>query len=264
MSRPNSLIEFSSQVMKRPGFHIETIAQVLSRTLENSCVCGSTVMPVILVRVWSVRQSVGLRFSALLGGPVVNPSFLQFIARACRTCSNMRQCVYLRPILSPLPSKARTPTTTISSTNKHLTLTLMSHTHPAASSSSSNFQLIINNALNKYKKRTKNDLLSHPLAVQLQNCDSPSAIFAILQEQLQGPDESRSTDERWIKWLDPTVNVLYAFSSILGAGVGLVCIRKNTCLRSALSFISQLFSPGSVIFAGVGVLLSVCIVISFA
>ncbi|KAH9993975.1 hypothetical protein BJV77DRAFT_328883 [Russula vinacea] len=218
----------------------QTIAQVLSRTLENSCVCDSTVMPVILVRVWSVRQSVGLRFSALLGGPVINPSFLQFIARACRTCSNMRQCVYLRPILSPLPSKARTPTTTISSTNKHLTLTLMSHTHPAASSSSSNFQLIINNALNKYKKRTKNDLLSHPLAVQLQNCDSPSAIFAILQEQLQGPDESRSTDERWIKWLDPTVNVLYAFSSILGAGVGL------------------LFSPGSVIFAGVGVLLSVC------
>ena len=177
----------------------------------------------------------------------------------------MRQCVYLRPILSPLSSKARTPTTTISSTNKHLALSLMSHTHPtAASSSSSNVQLIINNALNKYKKLTKNDLLSHPLAVQLQNCDSPSAIFAILQEQLQGPDQSRSTDERWTKWLDPTVNVLYAFSSILGAGVGLVCIRKNTCLRSALSFISQLFSPGSVIFAGVGVLLSVCIVINFA
>jgi hypothetical protein len=140
----------------------------------------------------------------------------------------------------------------------------MSHTHPtAASSSSSNFQLIINNALNKYKKRTKNDLLSHPLAVQLQNCNSPSAIFVILQEQLQGLDQSQSADERWTKWLDPTVNVIYAFSSILGAGVGLVCIRTNTCLRSALSFISQLFSPGSVIFAGVGVLLSVCIITNF-
>ena len=183
------------------------------------------------------------RFSALLGGPVINPSFLQFIARACRTCSNMRQCVYLRPILSPLSSKARTPTTTISSTNKHLALSLMSHTHPtAASSSSSNVQLIINNALNKYKKLTKNDLLSHPLAVQLQNCDSPSAIFAILQEQLQGPDQSRSTDERWTKWLDPTVNVLYAFSSILGAGVGLVCIRKNTCLRSALIYLAAILT----------------------
>ncbi|KAF8483006.1 hypothetical protein DFH94DRAFT_647558, partial [Russula ochroleuca] len=115
----------------------------------------------------------------------------------------------------------------------------MSHTHPtAASSSSFNFQIIINNALNKYKKRTKSDLLSHPLAVQLQTCDSPNAILVVLQEQLQGLDQSRSTDERWTKWLDPTVNVLYAFSSILGAGVGL------------------LFSPASVIFAGVGVLLS--------
>jgi hypothetical protein len=98
----------------------------------------------------------------------------------------------------------------------------MSHTQPTVASSS-NFQLIINNALNAYKKRTKKDLLSHPLAVQLQTCESSSAILAILQQQVQGLDQSRSGDERWTKWLDPTVNVLNAFSSILGAGVGLVC-----------------------------------------
>jgi hypothetical protein len=39
----------------------------------------------------------------------------------------------------------------------------MSHARPTASSSS-NFQLIIDNALDKYEKRTKNDLLVHPLA----------------------------------------------------------------------------------------------------
>jgi hypothetical protein len=55
---------------------------------------------------------------------------------------------------------------------------------------------MINNALNKYKKRTKNDLCEHPLAVQLQSCDSPSAILVVLQEQVQGLDQSRSTDER--------------------------------------------------------------------
>jgi hypothetical protein len=49
----------------------------------------------------------------------------------------------------------------------------MSHYHPTASSSS-NFQLIINNALKAYEKRTKEDLLAHPLAAQLQACNSPS------------------------------------------------------------------------------------------
>ena len=100
----------------------------------------------------------------------------------------------------------------------------MSHTHPTASSSS-RFQLIINNALDKYKKRTKNDLLAHPLAAQLQSCDSPSAILAIIQQQVQRLDQSRSSDERWSRWLDPTVNVLYTLSATVGAGVGLVCLR---------------------------------------
>ncbi|KAF8494847.1 hypothetical protein F5888DRAFT_606179 [Russula emetica] len=116
----------------------------------------------------------------------------------------------------------------------------MSHTQPTASSSSSssNFQLIINNALDKYKKRTKNDLRTHPLAARLQTCNSPAAIIAILQEQVQGLDQSPSSDERWSKWLDPTVNVLQAFSSILEAGA------------------SMAFPPANVIFAGVGILLS--------
>jgi hypothetical protein len=88
-----------------------------------------------------------------------------------------------------------------------------------------NFQLIINDALDTYKKRTKKDLRAHPLAVQLQTCGTPSAIIAVLQEQIRGLDQSRSTDERWTKWLDPTINVLYAFSGTVGAGVSLVCFR---------------------------------------
>ena len=139
----------------------------------------------------------------------------------------------------------------------------MSHTHPTAGSSSSsslsNFQRIINNALDTYKKRTRNDLCAHPLAAQLQACDSPTAILALLRQQVQGLDQSRSTDERWTKWLDPTVNVLSAFSDILGSGVSLVCFRSFTSLRLALLYMSQVFSPASVIFAGVGQLLSVCI-----
>ena len=103
----------------------------------------------------------------------------------------------------------------------------MSHAHPTApssSSSSSNFQLIINNALDAYKKRTQNDLLAHPLAAELQPCNTPSAILAVLQKQLQGLDQSRNSDDRWTRWLDPTVNVLFALSATLGEGVGLVCL----------------------------------------
>jgi hypothetical protein len=104
----------------------------------------------------------------------------------------------------------------------------MSHGHPTASSSynqASNFQLIINNALDAYKKRTKNDLLTHPLVTELQYCNSPSTILAVLHQQLQGLDQPRTSDERWTRWLDPTVNVLYTLSGTLGEGVGLVCIR---------------------------------------
>ncbi|KAF8476284.1 hypothetical protein DFH94DRAFT_683701 [Russula ochroleuca] len=112
----------------------------------------------------------------------------------------------------------------------------MSHSHLAASCSS-NFQLIINNALKAYEKQTKEDLLAHPLAAQLQACNSPGDIVTILQQQVQGLDQSRSSGDRWTKWLDPTVSVLYSLSETLGEGVSLV------------------FSPGKVIFAGVGVLL---------
>ena len=52
----------------------------------------------------------------------------------------------------------------------HHPFPFMSHPNPTASSSSnqvSNFQLIINNALDEYKKHTKKDLLAHPLVTKL-------------------------------------------------------------------------------------------------
>jgi hypothetical protein len=117
----------------------------------------------------------------------------------------------------------------------------MSHSHLAASSSS-DFQLIINTALKAYEKRTKRDLLAHPLASQLQACDSLDAILTILQQQVQGLDRSRS-DDRWTKWLDPTVNVLFAFSATLGAGVGLVSLRTCGYMRFALSYLLGRYCP---------------------
>ena len=92
--------------------------------------------------------------------------------------------------------------------------------HNQSSFTSSNFQLIFDNALKTYKKCTKKDLLKHPLADRLQACNSPSNILTVLQEQVQELNESQRSNT---KWLDPTVNVLHTFSEKLGEGVGSVC-----------------------------------------
>ena len=91
-----------------------------------------------------------------------------------------------------------------------------------ASSSSSRFQDIFEAALKSYQKQTKKDLLTHPLAPQLQDCDSTAAIIVILQDQVREFDKSHSGDERLTKWLGPTVNVLNAFSATISGGVSLV------------------------------------------
>ncbi len=118
----------------------------------------------------------------------------------------------------------------------------MSHTHTAAPASSPNFQLIFNNALEVYKKRTKSDLLAHPLAAQLRTCNSPSDVLLILQQQVEELNQSRNNNGRLTRWLDPTVNVLYAFSGALGEGVGLVCFMISDRLRSTLMLLLR-YSP---------------------
>jgi hypothetical protein len=140
----------------------------------------------------------------------------------------------------PFPSTQLSPSPSLRGLTAHA---LMSHIHPTATSSS-DFQLIINNALDTYKKRTKKDLLAHPFAARLRTCDSPAAVLAVLQEQVQGLDQTQRGDERWSKWLDPTVNVLFAFSETLRAGVGLVCLRTCARWRSDLLYVfGRYFRP---------------------
>jgi hypothetical protein len=107
-----------------------------------------------------------------------------------------------------------------SSLSPSLTILLMSHTQPTSTPTS--FQLIFDSALKTYKKRTNNDLLTHPLAGRLKACNSASSIRTVLQELVQELNESQRSNG---KWLDPTVNVLLAFSETLGEGVGSVCFR---------------------------------------
>jgi len=105
----------------------------------------------------------------------------------------------------------------------------MSHT-PTATTSTSNYQVIFDNALEAYRKKTKKDLRSHQLLPKLQTCNSPDAVVMLLRDQMLAIDPSRSTDrdvDRLTNWLSPTVHVLYTFSKIIGAGISPVSKRRS-------------------------------------
>ena len=94
--------------------------------------------------------------------------------------------------------------------------------------SSPHFRTIFVAAINAYEKKTNTDLFKHPLATQLQSCNSSGDILAVLHDKVYELDESRSYNERLSSWLGPTINVLYAFSVTLGQGVGLVSLDCST------------------------------------
>ena len=71
---------------------------------------------------------------------------------------------------------------------------------------------------------------------QLQTCNSPADILAILRTQVQQFEKSTSGDDKLTRWLNPTVNVLFAFSSAIGTGVGLVSPITTILPRSDLIF----------------------------
>jgi hypothetical protein len=100
----------------------------------------------------------------------------------------------------------------------------MSAVPSTSSISHSNFASIFNAALEKYKRKTKQDLAKHPLLPTLQSCDSPVAIITVLREQTPEFSQSQNSDDALTKWVAPTVNVLYSFSANLGGVGGLVNI----------------------------------------
>ena len=94
---------------------------------------------------------------------------------------------------------------------------------PSTSTSHSDFASIFDAALEKYKRKTKQDLAEHPLLPRLQSCRSPEAILTVLRDQNPGFGRSENGDDDGLgTWVAPTVNVLYSFSATIGGIVGLV------------------------------------------
>jgi hypothetical protein len=130
------------------------------------------------------------------------------------------------------------------------------------STSNPHFQPILEKALNEYKKKTKKDLITDPLAEEIRSCDSPEAILAILEGKANELNQSQSSDERLAKWLTPTVNVLNALSATFGQGVGTVSpsmLPYHNCPND----IFQIFPPTQIIFSGINILLVVSFLAKF-
>ena len=87
---------------------------------------------------------------------------------------------------------------------------------------SSNFNSILDAALTEYKKTTGKELLEHPLAIELKQCDSIGAISAILQGQAKEFERFRDGDQRLMRWINPIVDVLSTFSGTLSGVASMV------------------------------------------
>jgi hypothetical protein len=104
----------------------------------------------------------------------------------------------------------------------------MSSVNQPTDLSSSNFTRIFDAASNEYRRLTKHDLHTHPFAAVLDNCDSPDSVLNVFRKQAQAFDEFCKGDDRLMKWLDPTVHILFTFSGALGEGIALVSIKQHS------------------------------------
>jgi hypothetical protein len=85
----------------------------------------------------------------------------------------------------------------------------------------SNFQLIIDSLAN-YANQTGIDLSNNPFADKLQLSNSPDAIIELLHDREKAFKEYRDGNRKLISCLKPAVQVLHAFSGVLGESVSSV------------------------------------------
>ena len=128
--------------------------------------------------------------------------------------------------------------------------------HP---SSSSTFQSLFDVALQDYEKQTGTKLAHHPLATQLEACDSVDSVSSFLEERARAFHEFRGEDGKFTRSLKRVVHVLYTLSTnaALAESIGLVVCPKIPQKSHIPYETQQPFPPTKAIFAGFAVLLAV-------
>jgi hypothetical protein len=126
-----------------------------------------------------------------------------------------------------LPSTCQLRTAHRSSLLSHIS-TISDMSQP----SSITLKALFDAALQDYKVKTGNTLTDHPIAKQLETCESVNSITTILQEQARSFREFRENDGKLMKALSSSVDVLCApsISSALNEAVGLV-VRQKVLMR---------------------------------
>ncbi|KAF8496246.1 hypothetical protein F5888DRAFT_418419 [Russula emetica] len=120
----------------------------------------------------------------------------------------------------------------------------MSQNLPTADSSS-NYQVIFDNALKAYKTKTGKDLKSDPLLHRLETCNSPDAVLILLRRQIPGFDQPGSSDEKLTNWVNPVVNVLYNFSQTIGGAVALAYPPAGVIITGISSLLSAVLAASA-------------------
>jgi len=91
---------------------------------------------------------------------------------------------------------------------------------------SSNFQFILDAALDSYAKQTGIDLTKHPSADKLQNIHSLEDVIQLLLERETAFKDYRDKYHKLIDFLRPIVQVVHVFSVSIGEAAGLVSSRN--------------------------------------
>jgi hypothetical protein len=103
-----------------------------------------------------------------------------------------------------------------------------------ATSSTSNVQLIIEAALADYTKNTGIDLSKTPFAAALEHSNTLEAVLQLLHDRENAFKEYRDGNRRLIDCLSPAVNVIQAFSGIIGGAVNVVSLSRPSGDSSTL------------------------------
>jgi hypothetical protein len=90
----------------------------------------------------------------------------------------------------------------------------------------SNFQLILD-ALDKYSERTGINIQENPFADKVKNCDSPSSVLLLLEENQKAFKDYREQNRKLIDYLKPVVQFVHAFSGSVGEAAGLVSREQS-------------------------------------
>jgi len=128
---------------------------------------------------------------------------------------------------------------------------------------SAHFQALFESALQDYVKKTGITLAEHPLAVQLQSCNSVESIDNLVQGQAQAFSNFRESD-RIAKSIKMAVSKLITYSAMAFLGDAFGLVRQNALM--GLPHPNRLFQqipPANALLAALVILLDVRAALQF-